>query len=123
VADQQQWNFQTLKRSDVEAGRTPNPQFLQSGFFRFSRHPNYFFELAQWWIVFLMGTVAAGTLLQWTVVGAFLLSALFVGSTSFTEKITLSRYPEYERYQRCTSAIVPWFPRASTNAVETLQAE
>jgi len=79
VADQQQWNFQTLKRSDVEAGRTPNPQFLQSGFFRFSRHPNYFFELAQWWIVFLMGTVAAGTLLQWTVVGAFLLSALLIG--------------------------------------------
>jgi len=123
VADQQQWNFQTWKRHEVETGRTPNPQFLQSGLFRFSRHPNYFFELAQWWMVFLMGAVAARTLLQWTVVGAALLSVLFVGSTSFTEKVTLSRYPEYEHYQRSTSAIVPWFPRRSADAVETLEAE
>jgi steroid 5-alpha reductase family enzyme len=40
-----------------------------------------------------------------------LLTLLFVGSTRFTESITLSRYPEYEFYQRQTSAVVPWFPR------------
>jgi steroid 5-alpha reductase family enzyme len=51
------------------------------------------------------------------------LSVLFVGSTSFTEKITLSRYPEYANYQRRTSAIVPWFSRSRTDEVETLQFE
>ncbi len=109
VADQQQWNFHQWKIAEVHAGRTPNPRFLQSGLFRFSRHPNYFFELAQWWVVFLFGAVAARSVLEWTVIGPFLLTLLFVGSTRFTEKISLSRYPEYELFQRSTSAIVPWF--------------
>jgi steroid 5-alpha reductase family enzyme len=111
IADNQQWAFQTLKRTQIAAGETPSSQFLHSGLFRFSRHPNYFFELAQWWILFLMGCVAARSLLQWTVIGAVLLTLLFVGSTSFTEKITLSRYPEYADYQRRTSPVVPWFVR------------
>jgi steroid 5-alpha reductase family enzyme len=109
VADQQQWNFHQGKIAEVHAGRTPNPRFLQSGLFRFSRHPNYFFELAQWWVVFLFGAVAARSVLEWTVIGPFLLTLLFVGSTRFTEKISLSRYPEYELFQRSTSAVVPWF--------------
>jgi steroid 5-alpha reductase family enzyme len=117
LADQQQWNFQTQKRKQITTGRTPSPRFLQSGLFRLSRHPNYFFELAQWWIFFLLGAVAAGSLLQWSVVGAFLLSVLFVGSTNFTEKITLSRYPEYEQYRRRTSVIVPWFSRSRAHDV------
>jgi steroid 5-alpha reductase family enzyme len=115
-ADQQQWNFQTRKYSQIAAGHPPTPQFLQSGLFRLSRHPNYFFELAQWWVFFLMGAVAADSLLQWNVVGAFLLSVLFVGSTRFTEKITLSRYPEYQEYQQQTSAVVPWFSRTRGHA-------
>jgi steroid 5-alpha reductase family enzyme len=109
VADQQQWNFHQWKHAEVAAGRTPNPQFLQSGLFRFARHPNYFFELAQWWVVLFFGAVAAQSVLIWTVLGPILLTLLFVGSTRFTEKISLSRYPEYELFQRSTSAVIPWF--------------
>jgi steroid 5-alpha reductase family enzyme len=109
VADQQQWNFHQWKSAEVSAGRTPTPRFLQSGLFRFSRHPNYFFELAQWWVVFLFGAWAARSVVEWTVIGPFLLTLLFVGSTRFTEKITLEKYPEYELFQRATSAVVPWF--------------
>jgi len=109
VADQQQWEFQEWKVAEVEAGRTPNPRFLQSGLFRFSRHPNYFFEIAQWWVVFFFGAIAAQSVLEWTVIGPLLLTLLFVGSTRFTEKISLSHYPEYELFQRSTSAVIPWF--------------
>lgn len=112
VADQQQWDFQQWKSAEVRAGRTPNPRFLQSGLFRFSRHPNYFFELAQWWVAFFFGIVAARSLAEWTVIGPVLLTALFVGSTRFTEQITLSHYPEYELFQRSTSAVVPWFAQS-----------
>ncbi len=111
VADEQQWNFHQWKIAEVLAGRTPNPRFLQSGLFRFSRHPNYFFELAQWWVVFCFGAWAARSVLQWTVAGPVLLTLLFVGSTRFTEKISLSHYPEYRLFQRSTSAVVPWFAR------------
>jgi steroid 5-alpha reductase family enzyme len=111
VSDQQQWNFQGWKKSEIAAGRAPQPRFAQTGLWRFSRHPNFFFEQAQWWTLFFFGVVAAGSILQWTVLGAFLLTTLFIGSTIFTESITRSKYPEYAEYQATTSAVVPWFSR------------
>jgi len=66
-----------------------------------------------------MGSVAAGSLVQWTVLGPTLLTLLFVGSTRFTERITLSRYPEYANYQRRTSPVVPWTPREFAVAPST----
>jgi steroid 5-alpha reductase family enzyme len=110
VADQQQWNFQQQKKATIAAGREPQPGFLQAGLFRYSRHPNFFFEQAQWWVIFLFGAIAARSLLQWTVLGAVLLTLLFLGSTAFTESITKSKYPEYAEYRRTTSALIPWPP-------------
>jgi len=111
IADQQQWDFHTWKAAEAAAGREPSPRFLQTGLWRVSRHPNFFFEQAQWWLFFLIGASAAGTVLVWTVVGAALLTVLFVGSTIFTESITRSKYPEYADYQARVSPIVPWIPR------------
>jgi steroid 5-alpha reductase family enzyme len=111
IADQQQWNFQSWKKAEAAAGREPSPRFLQTGLFRYSRHPNFFFEQAQWWVLFLFGALAAGSVLQWTVIGAVLLTLLFIGSTRFTENLTLAKYPEYADYQRLTSPSIPWMPR------------
>jgi len=111
IADQQQWDFHAWKAAEAAAGREPSPRFLQTGLWRVSRHPNFFFEQAQWWLFFLIGASAAGTVLVWTVVGAALLTVLFVGSTIFTESITRSKYPEYADYQARVSPIVPWIPR------------
>jgi steroid 5-alpha reductase family enzyme len=111
VADQQQWNFHQVKRRLAESGRLLEPGFLREGLFRYSRHPNYFFEIAQWWVVFAFAALAARSALEWTVLGPVLLTALFIGSTRFTEKISAAKYPLYARYQREVSAIVPWRPR------------
>jgi steroid 5-alpha reductase family enzyme len=111
IADQQQWRFQSGKAAERAAGHEPSVRFLTTGLWRFSRHPNFFFENAQWWVIFLFGAVAAGSVLQWTVAGIVLLLAIFIGSTIFTEQITRSKYPEYADFQRRTSAVIPWFPR------------
>jgi steroid 5-alpha reductase family enzyme len=111
IADQQQWNFHAWNKAELAAGREPRSRFLRSGLFRLSRHPNFFFEQAQWWVLFFFGAVAAGSVLQWTVLGAVLLTVLFIGSTIFTESLTLAKYPEYAAYQRTTSPSVPWIPR------------
>jgi steroid 5-alpha reductase family enzyme len=111
IADQQQWDFQLAKQATLAAGQEPRTRFLQTGLWRFSRHPNFFFEQAQWWAFFFFGAVAAGSLLQWTVLGAALLTGLFIGSTIFTESITKSKYAEYADYQATTSPIVPLPPR------------
>ncbi len=107
VADQQQWEFQQRKKV---GGPDYRPRFVQTGLWRFSRHPNFFFEQAQWWALFFFGAVAAGSVVQWSVVGAVLLSTLFIGSTIFTESISRSKYPEYAAYQRSTSPSIPWPP-------------
>ena len=53
-----------------------------------------------------------GGAVNWTIAGPVLLTALFVGSTIFTESISAARYPAYRQYQRTTSMIVPLPPRA-----------
>lgn len=113
VADQQQWQFHQSKKRAVALGETPSPEFLTTGLFRYSRHPNYFFEIAQWWLIFLFAVVAAHTVVLWVLGGPVLLTLLFVGSTRFTESITLSKYPRYASYQATTSPVVPWISRTT----------
>ena len=113
IADQQQWDFHRAKRAHRADG------FLTAGLFRYSRHPNFFFEQAQWWAFYGLGAAAAvsagagvwGGALNGSVAGAALLTVLFIGSTIFTESISASKYPAYRDYQRTTSMLVPWPPR------------
>ncbi|MEP9393293.1 DUF1295 domain-containing protein [Gordonia sp. VNQ95] len=114
VADQQQWAFHARKAADVAAGREPASRFVRTGLFRYCRHPNYFCEQAQWWVIYAFGASAAGSVLQPSIVGAVLLTVLFIGSTRFTESITVSKYPEYADYQRSTSGYFPLPPRRHT---------
>jgi steroid 5-alpha reductase family enzyme len=107
VADQQQWRFQESKRAAREAKR-PHANFLTSGLFRYSRHPNFFAEQALWWCFYLFSVAATGEWLNVTIVGPTLLTLLFHGSTNFTESITLSKYPEYAEYQGRVSRLIPW---------------
>lgn len=121
IADQQQWNFQQEKRRN---DGVLSPGFVTTGLFHYSRHPNFFCEQAQWWVVYFMGASAAvrasndlgllGGSLNWTLIGALLLTVLFIGSTMMTESISARRYPEYARYQASTSAIIPLPPRKRT---------
>ena len=101
LADQQQWNFHQAKARGEKSG------FLTSGLFSVSRHPNFFAEQSQWWVIFLFSALNVGiTAYNW--IGAIVLTALFIGSTRFTEQISLSKYPEYAQYQKKVSAIIPW---------------
>ena len=110
IADQQQWNFHQHKKAEREAGRTVTPGFLSKGLWSISRHPNFFSEQAQWW-VFAGFAIAATGKVDWSLAGAAVLTALFLGSTRFTEELTAAKYPEYRAYQQKVSALVPWWPR------------
>lgn len=124
IADQQQWAFHQRKKA---AGGTLSPGFATAGLFRYSRHPNFFFEQAQWWAFYALGATAAATAgggvlggaINPSIVGAALLSLLFIGSTIFTESITAAKYPAYREYQRSTSMLVPWPPRRRAAVPQT----
>ena len=100
IADEQQWRFHKAKRE-----RTMDPPFLTTGLFRFSRHPNFFCEQALWWCIAAFGYAASGDYRCF--VGAVMLVLLFQGSTTFTERISIGKYPSYKDYQRTTSRLLP----------------
>ncbi|MFT3923790.1 MAG: DUF1295 domain-containing protein [Myxococcales bacterium] len=111
IADQQQWTFQREKHDKQARGEPVTQGFVTGGLFAYSRHPNFFFEQAQWWIFYAMGAWAAGDWLNYTVAGPAVLTALFHGSTNFTEELSLRKYPDYAGYQARVSRLLPWFPR------------
>ena len=118
LADQQQWNYQQWKKMQRMAGQDAGAGFVQTGLFRYSRHPNFFFEQAQWWLFYGFAVVASGTWLHWTLAGPVLLTLLFAGSTVFTESISSSRYPTYRQYQRRTSPVIPLPQRGRSRPLE-----
>ncbi len=79
-----------------------------TGLWRYSRHPNYFFEWVHWWAYVLIGHGAA---LTWIGPAAMLLFLFRITGIPYTEKQALrSRGDAYREYQRTTSVFVPWPP-------------
>lgn len=111
VADQQQWNFQQEKKRRIAAGEEVAQPFLTTGLFRYSRHPNYFCEIAMWCVFYLFSVAASGQWLHWTGLGCIGLILLFIPSLRMTEKLSAAKYPAYTDYQATTSALIPLPPR------------
>lgn len=107
LADQQQWDFHQHKAAAAARGQRLDPPFCTTGLFRYSRHPNFFCEIALWWVFYGFAVAASGDLLGWPILGALLLHLLFLGSTPFTESITAKKYPGYRDYQRRTARLIP----------------
>ena len=107
VADAQMARF---RRDPALYGRARG-DVMDAGLWRYSRHPNYFCEISQWWVFYAMACAVSGTWINWTIIGALLLTLLFDGSTRFTETITRKKYPSYADYQRTTSRLIPLPPR------------
>jgi steroid 5-alpha reductase family enzyme len=81
------------------------------GLWRYSRHPNYFFEWLSWCGIALVAAPAAG---WWALLHPLVMFVLvrFVSGVPFTELQALkSRGDDYRRYQQETNAFVPGPPR------------
>jgi steroid 5-alpha reductase family enzyme len=103
LADRQLARF---RADPATRGRT-----CTAGLWRYSRHPNYFFEWLHWWTYVVL---ALGAPLAWlTLVGPALMLFFLLKVTGVpaTEARALVSRPDYAEYQRTTSAFIPWFPR------------
>lgn len=84
---------------------------LNTGLWRYSRHPNYFGELCVWWGIFL---VACEHPLGWlTVIGPLFYSHLVVnvtGQRTLDKKLAREK-PGYADYMARTSGLIPLPPR------------
>jgi steroid 5-alpha reductase family enzyme len=83
----------------------------RDGLWRYSRHPNYFFEWIHWWGYVLL---AVGSPDWWiTPVGVVVMLVfltLVTGIPATEAQALRTRGGAYREYQRTTSAFFPWFP-------------
>lgn len=107
IADEQMWQFQQDKKRRIAEGKDIVQPFITTGLFSYCRHPNYFCEIAMWWVFYLFAIAASGQLLHWTGLGFILLTLLFFSSTRLTESISAAKYPGYRSYQASTPALFP----------------
>jgi steroid 5-alpha reductase family enzyme len=88
---------------------------LRRGLWRYSRHPNYFFQSLTWLAYALIAVAAPWGWLAFFAAAAIVLLVRFVTGVPPAEASSLrSRGDDYRRYQQQTSAFVPWFPKSST---------
>jgi len=90
--------------------------WIETGLWRYSRHPNYFGELACWWGVFVF---VAGDLGWWiwlglmgpVVITLVLLFATGIPQLEQSAERKFGSQPGYQAYRRRTGLLVPWPPR------------
>jgi steroid 5-alpha reductase family enzyme len=92
--------------SRFQANANNKNQVLNTGLWRYTRHPNYFGEFCIWWAFWLFA-VAAGA--WWTVFSPLVMSLLLlrVSGVTMLEKTIGERRPEYANYVRSTNAFFP----------------
>jgi steroid 5-alpha reductase family enzyme len=103
MADRQLRNF--------KADQANRDAVCRVGLWRYSRHPNYFFECVHWlaYIALSIGTPWGWFTLLPPVLMAFLL--LKVSGIPLLEESMAKGRPGYADYMRTTSALIPWPPR------------
>lgn len=106
---------EALADRQLEAFRSEaanNGKTLRTGLWRYSRHPNYFFESLHWWAYVPM---AIGLPWSWMAPlwPLLMMSALlWVTGIPWAEaQAVASRGEDYRNYQRTTSAFIPWIPK------------
>jgi steroid 5-alpha reductase family enzyme len=104
VADRQLARF---RADPANKGRT-----CRVGLWRYSRHPNYFFEWLHW---FAYVCLAIGSPIWWLAWAGPLVMFAFlrwISGIPYTEAQALrTRGDDYRRYQQTTPMLFPWFPK------------
>lgn len=98
-----------LRAFTQNTSRVPG-SVLDTGLWRYSRHPNYFGEMTFWWGLFLFGYAAAPDQLGPMLIGPLAITLMFFFvSVPLIETRQLERKPAFADQIASTSMIIPWF--------------
>jgi steroid 5-alpha reductase family enzyme len=102
---------QQLARFKADAGN--RGKIMQSGLWRYTRHPNYFGDFAVWWGIYLVALSTGAA--WWTIIGPIVMSTLLirVSGRDLLEARMRNR-PGYAEYAARTSSFFPRPPRGSS---------
>jgi steroid 5-alpha reductase family enzyme len=79
---------------------------LNTGLWRYTRHPNYFGDFCIWWSFYLFAVASGG---WWSIASPLLMSILLlkVSGVAMLENTITERRPQYADYIRNTNAFFP----------------
>ncbi len=99
------WQLSRFKADPANRGR-----LLNTGAWRYTRHPNYFGDATQWWAFYLLALSVGG---WWTIFSPLIMTGLLlrVSGVTLLERTLKDTKPGYQEYTETTSAFIPWFPR------------
>lgn len=103
------WQLSRFQARPEQAG-----QVLDTGLWRYTRHPNYFGDACLWWgLYFLAAGFWGGAL---TITSPLLMTFLLVRGTGkpILERRLGRTRPGYAEYVAKTSSFIPWPPRRSS---------
>ena len=83
---------------------------LNTGFWKYTRHPNYFGDSVVWWS-FAIFSMAAGS--YWTIIGSVGMTLLIIkiSGVALLEKSLQENKSQYHDYIKKTNSFFPWFPK------------
>lgn len=102
------WQLRHFKQNPAHKGKV-----LDTGLWRYTRHPNYFGDALLWWGYFCFALSAGG---WWTFFSPLLMTFLLmrVSGVALLEKTLVTTKPQYRQYMQRTSAFFPRPPRKLT---------
>jgi steroid 5-alpha reductase family enzyme len=108
IADRQ---LAVFRANPANRGKT-----CRVGLWRYSRHPNYFFEWLHWFAYVALAVGAPSLWLAWMGPIVMYVFLRWVSGIPFTEAQALrTRGDDYRQYQASTPMLIPWFPKTKRN--------
>ncbi len=110
IADWQKYQF---KNQTTNQGK-----FIQTGLWKYSRHPNYFGEMLVWWGIYLLCFSGLQGMQHLAIVSPIYITVLllFVSGVPTLEKNYAQKYgSSWLNYKQQTSLIIPWFRSVAHN--------
>ncbi len=112
------YGVKTTDHQLAEFRHNPENQGLTccTGWWRYSRHPNYFFEWLHWFAYPLMGWGGEYHYALWAAPIVMFIFLYWLTGIPFTEQQALrSRGDNYRLYQKTTSVFFPWWPKMQSD--------
>jgi steroid 5-alpha reductase family enzyme len=83
---------------------------LKTGFWKYTRHPNYFGDSAVWWAYAII-SIAAGS--YWQIIGSIVMTLLIIkiSGVAMLERTLKDTKPQYKDYIQKTNSFFPWIPK------------
>jgi steroid 5-alpha reductase family enzyme len=90
--------------------------WIETGLWKYSRHPNYFGEMLVWWGIFIFSLPFIHGLLWLLIIGPMFISfiLIFISGIPLLEQKYNKKYHDnqkYQRYKKNTSLLIPWFSK------------